>query len=233
MRLKPSIGTLSVLVGVHQFALHPLIIAIGWWKEYRFRRVHIGYRMVPRTVHVDGGGFYRFPEQRDVYASLLDPRLWLAFIVHDIGYLGKPNMDGPEGETHPEVGARIMRSLFGEPWGDLVLLHSRYYAKTLGKNVSALCFADKWAIILEPSWLYLPRVWMTGELAEFMANARRRAHTRTADDPLSDEERAGLAGTTLQWHRAMKVYMRRWIAYHRDGRPDAWTRVRHAPGGAA
>jgi hypothetical protein len=25
------------------------------------------------------------------------PALWIAFFVHDLGYLGKPNMDGPEG----------------------------------------------------------------------------------------------------------------------------------------
>jgi hypothetical protein len=37
-----------------------------------------------------------------------DPRLWVAFFVHDFGYWGKPNMDGPEGEGHPELGAKIM-----------------------------------------------------------------------------------------------------------------------------
>ena len=42
-----------------------------------------------------------------LYGFPWDPRLWVAFFVHDIGYLGKPNMDGPEGESHPELGARI------------------------------------------------------------------------------------------------------------------------------
>lgn len=37
-----------------------------------------------------------------LYGFPADPRLWVAFIVHDWGYLGKPNMDGPEGETHVE-----------------------------------------------------------------------------------------------------------------------------------
>src|SRR5271169_964683 len=45
-----------------------------------------------------------------------DPRLWVAFFVHDIGYLGKANMDGTEGESHPEVGARIMHWWFDERW---------------------------------------------------------------------------------------------------------------------
>lgn len=51
-----------------------------------------------------------------LYGFPRDPRLWVAFIVHDLGYLGKPNMDGPEGETHPELGARIMRWLFDKPF---------------------------------------------------------------------------------------------------------------------
>ncbi len=43
-----------------------------------------------------------------LYGFPFDPRLWVAFFVHDLGYLGKPNMDGEEGERHIELGARIM-----------------------------------------------------------------------------------------------------------------------------
>jgi hypothetical protein len=43
-----------------------------------------------------------------LYGFPLDLRLWFAFFLHDIGYLGKTNMDGPEGERHVEVGAQIM-----------------------------------------------------------------------------------------------------------------------------
>lgn len=226
--MKPlmSIGTKSVLFGVHQFALHPLLIAIGWWKEYGWRRVEIG-ALSGLAACEDCIGAH--PAEYPVYASLLDPRLWLAFIVHDVGYLGKPNMDGAEGETHPEVGARIMRGLFGEPWGDLVLLHSRYYAKRLGRPLSPLCIADKWVSLIEPWWLYLPRVWATGELAEYMANARKRGETTGPNDPLDAEEReAFLSGSARRWHWAFQRYMRRWIAEHRTGKADNWTRVRHA-----
>lgn len=41
-----------------------------------------------------------------------DPRVWIAFFVHDLGYWGKPDMDGVEGETHVELGGRIMHALF-------------------------------------------------------------------------------------------------------------------------
>ena len=42
-----------------------------------------------------------------------DPRLWLAFFVHDLGYLGKANMEGPEGQQHVVLGGRIMGWLCG------------------------------------------------------------------------------------------------------------------------
>ena len=51
-----------------------------------------------------------------LYGFPFDPRLWVAFFVHDLGYIGKPNMDGPEGELHPRFGARLMALLFD--WTD-------------------------------------------------------------------------------------------------------------------
>lgn len=48
-----------------------------------------------------------------LYGFPFDPRVWIAFFVHDMGYWRKPNMDGPEGETHPELGARIMHLFDG------------------------------------------------------------------------------------------------------------------------
>jgi hypothetical protein len=47
-----------------------------------------------------------------LYGFPFDPRIWIAFFVHDLGYWGKPNMDGPEGETHVELGGKIMHFLF-------------------------------------------------------------------------------------------------------------------------
>lgn len=46
----------------------------------------------------------------------LDHRIWIAFFVHDLGYWGKPNMDGKEGETHPELGAKIMHLFVGRTY---------------------------------------------------------------------------------------------------------------------
>src|SRR3989304_6702871 len=86
-----------------------------------------------------------------LYGFPWDPRLWVAFFVHDVGYIGKPNMDGPEGETHVEFGANIMGKFFGKEWKDFCLYHSRFYAKRDGAKFSRLCPADKLGVALTPS----------------------------------------------------------------------------------
>lgn len=98
-----------------------------------------------------------------------DLRIWLAFFVHDLGYIGCCDMDGEAGEKHPEFGARLMGALFGQAWHDFTLLHSRFYAQRIGKEPSRLCAADKLSIALTPSWLYLPMANASGEISEYMA----------------------------------------------------------------
>lgn len=138
-----------------------------------------------------------------LYGFPWDPRLWVAFFIHDLGYWGKPEMDGKEGERHPEWGAMMMFRLFdrtpqprpGEAftmapgasflywkgqgvvlgqWGNFALYHSRFYAKKFGARPSHLCIADKLAIALTPWWLYLPMVIATGEIREYVKLASDR-----------------------------------------------------------
>lgn len=79
-----------------------------------------------------------------------NPRLWVAFVVHDLGYWRSPNMDGPEGERHMELGARIMHRLFDPPqrgllsschprfwrWNEFCLFHSRFAVETIRKSLA-------------------------------------------------------------------------------------------------
>jgi hypothetical protein len=153
-----------------------------------------------------------------LYGFPFDPRLWVAFFVHDLGYVGKPNMDGIEGEQHPYWGAFVMGTLFGRRWYEFTLAHSRFLAKQLGLRPSRLCIADKLAIALTPAWLYLPLVRRTGEIDEYMAKSAHMNDTggKYAAMQLSlDDQRA--------WHRDMCEYIRRWVAEHKDGREDTWT----------
>ena len=155
-----------------------------------------------------------------LYGFPLDPRLWISFFVHDIGYLGKPNMDGAEGETHVELGAKIM-GIFGKKWADFSRYHSRFYAKKDGVNYSKLCVADKLAICLEPMWLYLPRVNWSGEINEYMKLASKRKYE---GEPLNKYESMVLStGTQEKWFEAMTSYLLRWVHEHKDGKTDTWT----------
>ena len=196
-----KIGTKSVLFGAHCFFLHPFFVAFAWYK------------------------LYGFP---------FDPRLWIAFFVHDLGYLGKSNMDGPEGETHVELGGKIMHKLFdwkpigifyipdgpkiGKPiklyydiWGDFSRYHSRYYAKRDSAMPSKLCFADKLSFVFTPRWLYLPMVNATGEIHEYLKNAKKaEKHWK----PVEEQK---------VWHTQLCEYMTKWVEKHKDGSIDTWT----------
>jgi hypothetical protein len=199
-----KIGTKSVLFGAHCFFIHPIFVFIAWWR------------------------LYGFP---------FDPRLWVAFFVHDLGYWGKPNMDGKEGEAHVEFGAKVMHLLFdwkkvaGSPyydlntgkainiyynnWGNFSLYHSRFYAKKDNESPSKLCIADKLAICLEPTWFYLFRVSLTGEVMEYMKNVEDGKYL-TMRIPTNSKK---------AWFEGVKSYLKRWVEEHKDGKQDTWTPV--------
>jgi len=152
-----------------------------------------------------------------------DPRLWLAFFVHDLGYLAKPNMESREGQEHVVLGGRIMGSLFGPEWQDFVVCHSRHWAKRVGKGVSRLCLADKLAFVVTPAWLYLPMARLSGELHEYM----RVSSTRQLGSRMSDFELRLLKSRDPRvWLEGLKLYTRRWVEEHRNGVSDGWMVLR-------
>lgn len=149
-----------------------------------------------------------------LYGFPWDPRLWFAFFLHDLGYWGKPNMDGPEGETHPEFAAKIMTKLFGKEWGDFCLYHSRFYSKRNGVSYSKLCAADKLAVAIEPVWFYLPRAWASGELKEYMYIVKTKHRT----EPLTNE-------SMYKWFKSIKEYLEFWAYEHRNIKEDTLTKL--------
>lgn len=173
-----------------------------------------------------------------LYGFPWDPRLWVAFFVHDLGYWGSPNMDGEEGERHPIWGANLMATWFdnldgANPlakavawtcnlvwwqrpfgyWSDFVLYHSRFLAKQRGARPSRLCIADKLAIVLTPWWIYRWTAGLAGEIREYRSVAAQRSE--------GDHERPDLSDRA--WYVGMQRYMHRWVEEHRDGREDTWT----------
>ncbi|MDD5323445.1 MAG: hypothetical protein PHD43_23140 [Methylococcales bacterium] len=144
-----------------------------------------------------------------LYGVPLDPRLWVAFIIHDWGYWGQPNMDGPEGELHPVLGASMMYRWFGKEWSDMCMYHSRFLAKRYNRPYSRLCVADKLAISLTPAWLYLPLAFLSGEIKEYMTGkwARTSAGERSA----------------RKWLCDVQQYCSAWAYEHKTIKDDTWT----------
>lgn len=167
-----------------------------------------------------------------LYGFPWDPRLWACFFLHDIGYLGKPNMDGPEGEQHPYIGAEIVGWLFdwdgSHYWYEFCLLHSRYLAKKLGMQPSRLAIADKLVIAIEPSWLYLPRAIASGEIEDYFEQALKCDPYAPGIDAqtcyaLVDILYGGRKRDAKQWHAGVRDYMRIWVEKHKDGAADNMT----------
>lgn len=165
-----KVGTKSILFGSHQFVLHPLLIAIAWWK---------------------------------LYGAPCDPRLWVAFVVHDLGYWGKPNMDGPEGSTHVLLGGRIMKRFFGEYWEWFTVCHSRYWAYSKMRPFSRLAIADKHAIVITPAWLFMPLARASGELYEYMCLGQQGGKY--------DYLNVTTSTTRGEWNERVKTFLRKWI----------------------
>jgi hypothetical protein len=180
----------------------------------------------------------------ELYGFPFDPRLWAAFFLHDLGYFGKPNMDGPEGETHVFGGAKVLGWLFdteaatpswfarslgrlpalafgprapgGLTWYCFSFYHSRFMSKRYKCPVSPLCYADKLAIVKTPAWLYLPLVRLSGEIGEYMALSEQKEGAKYASMVI-------YADSQRQWFENMRAYVRRWVDTHKGGQPDTWT----------
>jgi hypothetical protein len=109
-----------------------------------------------------------------LYGFPIDPRLWFSFFIHDVGYLGLPNMDGLEGSLHPFVGAKIAHFLFdginGSRWYLFNLYHSRTMCRTYFGELSQLGYADKLAFMLYPKWLLKTLYFLSGEGTEYYTN---------------------------------------------------------------
>ena len=138
-----------------------------------------------------------------LYGFPWDPRLWLTFIVHDWGYWGLSDMDGEQGQHHQECGARIMR-VFGDRWYFLGYLHSRHLCSRIGLFPSRLCIADKYVIVIEPAWIYLPRARLSGELAEYTGGSGK-------PESVSD----------LEWLTDLKQKLKKWVETNKD-RTSTW-----------
>lgn len=188
-----------------------------------------------------------------LYGFPWDPRLWVAFFVHDLGYIGKPNMDGPEGESHPWLGARIMGELFDvRGWrGDWDLLPRLMNAlfgdpfvsdRFTGRPCSWYQFAFYHSRYLSKTYGVQPsRLCIADKLAlaltpwwlylpmvratgEIREYMAHAQHRLKGNHAISeDEARRVTSPSPAEWYAGVQSYCRRWAHEHRDGRADTWT----------
>lgn len=106
-----------------------------------------------------------------IYKKLPSLHEWCAIITHDWGYWGSSNMDGEEGENHPEHMFRWWLDRYGD-FGDKVAMeivgHSRFFSSKKDIPLSKLFRADKMSVSLYPKWLYLLLGNLSGEIKEYM-----------------------------------------------------------------
>jgi hypothetical protein len=164
---------------------------------------------------------------RRLYGFPRDPRLWLAFLLHDAGYFGKRSMEGREGETHVELGARIMGWLFGAEWAEFCRRHSRYYVRSRGLRISRLCVADKLAFALTPSWLYLPLARASGELWEYIERSKDR---QAGSEYFTPAEWSQVnSQDPREWLKGLQSFTYRWVLKNRFAdAPDLRAHSGHA-----
>ena len=137
-----TIGTKTLVFGVHNVVLHPLAVLICWLRMYGWPKWHE----------------------------------LLAIIVHDWGYWGCPDIDGDDGVEHPAAGARIAYRIvlritrnkqLATRTSNLILGHSRHYAKRYNVPFSKLLGPDKMSAVLYPWYIYIPMAWLSGELESY------------------------------------------------------------------
>lgn len=126
----------------------------------------------------------------------------ICIIIHDWGYWGKPNLDGKEGEEHPQWAARWSQNHLGRYYADLCDYHSRFRARKFGEKPSKLCLADKLGVALMPTYLWVFLGWLSGETKEYMTETKYEINNCIAYKPYK---------SSAAFFRAYKVKCAEWV----------------------
>jgi hypothetical protein len=188
-----------------------------------------------------------------LYGFPWDPRLWVAFFVHDLGYWGKPNMDGPEGETHVELGADIMHYLFDgydvrkissrtSAPSECALFNSLFasgYRGGFNKRRQlywydfCVCHSRFYAKKLGLPYsrlcaadklsISLTPWWIYLPLVNLTGEIHEYMSLSEAKEGAKYLNMRNFESDQRKWHKNMCNYLRDWALEHRDGREDTWT----------
>ncbi len=186
-----------------------------------------------------------------LYGFPWDPRLWIAFFVHDLGYWGKPNMDGKEGESHPYFGARIMGRLFDKKYPSIMHdfsqgspccqcgedMNIQVGTCNLTANCSAYQYKGTWFMFCLHHSRFLARrhddpfskLCVADKLAIALTPAWLYLPMARATGELEEYMKGKGARTPAgdrsprEWFRDVQRYCKAWAVEHAEGKLDTWT----------
>lgn len=218
-----KLGQKSLLMGVHQFLLHPFFVAIAWTMLY-------GIPWNPKLwfcflVHdwgywfctdIDGESGKKHPSfganlvhffcdgTKQETTSLRDPKFpELITLAHKYEGVAECTLNLDKGTISYKVKTT--------EWLDFCLYHSRYLAEKDSVPVSRLCVADKLATALVPTWLFISLATISGEIKEFEARSKDRDGGYTPN-----------SGTSrYQWINNTRKKFREWVVENKDLARDA------------
>lgn len=142
-----TVGTKSLLFGVHQFVWHPWCVARAWRRLYG-----------------------RWPAPAVWLAIVLHDAGYWGCVSMD-GKDGKRHPVAGARLVRKVVLALTGDSKYARRMHEFTAGHSRSFSKILGVPPSRLYVADKVAVLMEPGWFYLLRAWLSGEGEEYARNS--------------------------------------------------------------
>lgn len=222
VKFKLSIGTKSVLFGVHCFFLHPWFVWAVWIRLYSWTWslptvvsffVHdLGYfgkhdmDGEQCEKHVELGAkimhalfdFYVFESQYVIYPSEseMENLLFNGWKIKSIS--------GPT--------SYLTRCVRSKRWYNFALYHSRFYAKKNNAQYSKLCVADKLSFCMTPKWLYKILGFNSGEIYEYMLQCDDKYLNMQISNNNFDA-----------WHHSVYRYLLCWSADYKVIKEDIHT----------
>ena len=119
-----------------------------------------------------------------LYKSLPTFKEFICICLHDIGYIGKNDIKGEEGDRHPELGARIANRLLGPKYRDFILGHSTYYIYRHRVKRSKLLSADKFIFVNMSLTFFKIMTTLSGEFTYYR---NQRNSRQVCDESESDK----------------------------------------------
>lgn len=130
----------------------------------------------------------------------------ICIIIHDWGYWGCSDMDGKDGEKHPFWAGGFAYKWLDENYKymnyrNLCFFHSSTVAEGLRFYPSRLCWADKYGMVLMPTWMWVLLGRLSGEITEYMNHKKYPTDPDGITDP-------------YEWHRYQSKIILGRIAKH-------------------